>query len=102
RRPELDWTPKCRVAAVRPVRVERLGVDVRPDPAEQTQALLSGLRERRSRLGQLNLPGVLARDRAERRGRALAEAETGARVRAFRHRRSGQPAREVVADVQDV
>ena len=99
--PELERAPQCRVAAVRAVRVERLGIGY-ADATQQHEPGVAELRERRTRLRELDLTRLFARDRAQRRGRALAEAETGARVRTFRHLGAGQPAREVGADVQDV
>ena len=67
------------------VRVERLRIDACADAAQEPQAGLARLRQRRAGLGQLELARLRPGDRAQRRRRALAEAEARRRVRAVRH-----------------
>ncbi len=70
------------------------------DPLQQAQPLLAGLWQRRLLLRQLHLTRLRPRHRAQRGGRALAEAEAGARDRALRHLGAGEGAGEVGADVE--
>ena len=101
-RAELERAAERRIAAVGAVGVERLRIDAGRDAAKQAQAGLAALRERRAGLRQRQLAGLGAGDRAERRGRALAQAEARRRVRARRNLGARELAREIRADVQHV
>jgi len=91
-----------RVAAGDAIRVERFRVDAVGDAAQQAQPGFAVLGQRRSFGRKLELSRLLARDGAQRCGRALAEPEAGALVRAFRQLEAREPAREIGADMQDV
>ncbi len=99
---DLERAPQCRVSARGAIRVERLRVDAVCDPPQEPQARLSLLRQRRPGCRNLDLARLLARDRAQRRRRALAEPEARARVCALGQLVPGEPAREIGADVQHV